>query len=161
MEFIRKNRWVAWLLIVFGGAMMAASCFDSGVTDLDDTRVLQPVCSDYPPGEAPADCVTSREVLDEDRAIDSWPLFLAGLLFLAAGLSILTGQGPFRASTAPARKPGAYLLAPIALQDSTGVTPMLEDGPATVLLVLLAVAAIVGFVVWLVRRDDGTEDPYS
>jgi hypothetical protein len=96
VDFLRMNRWIGFVLIIIGGVMIAGSCFDRGVMDLDDTRVLTKVCADYPVGEAPADCVTSRDVLDEDTAVDSWPLFIVGLILLGGGLAVVTGTGPFK-----------------------------------------------------------------
>jgi hypothetical protein len=99
MKFLTDNRWIAWVLIIAGGIAIGASCFDSGVTDLDDTRILQPVCGDLPQGDPrvlSGDCVQSRDVLDTNRAVDSWPVFVLGLVLLAFGLALLTGQGPFK-----------------------------------------------------------------
>jgi hypothetical protein len=109
MDWIRTHRWIGWVLILVGGVVIAGSCFDKGITDLDDTRLTTKVCSDYePPSSAPADCPTSKEVLDQNDAVDHWPLFVAGLLLLMSGLAITTGLGPFKATAVPVKKPGAY-----------------------------------------------------
>lgn len=163
MDFIRNNRWIAWLLIVFGGGMMAASCFDRGVMDLDDTRILTKVCSDYPVGEAPADCVTSREVLDENDAVDSWPLFIVGLLLLASGLAIITGTGPFKREpdmTIRHREQTGGLPALLLLQDSSLIgsgAEGWEGGLATFGIVALVLLALILGFLWLRknRRSGG------
>lgn len=108
MDFLRTHRFIGWLAIIVGGVLAAGSCFDKGITDLDDTRLTTKVCSDYPVGEAPADCLTTRDVLDTDRAINHPVLFVVGMLLLAAGLAIVTGVGPFEAKTTTTKNPGAY-----------------------------------------------------
>lgn len=89
-----KGSYWWYAAIVAGGVLMAMSCFDKGVTDLDDTRITQPVCSDLPqndPRVIAGDCRTTREVLDVDERINHPWLFAIGLLVALGGLAGVTG----------------------------------------------------------------------
>ena len=89
-----KPRWLGWVLLAVGIIVMAGSCFDRGVTDLDDTRLTQPVCGDLPqndPRVLNGECRTSREVLDENGGIDHPIIFTIGGLAALFGIAIITG----------------------------------------------------------------------
>lgn len=92
-----RPKWATWLglfMLIVGIGIGAAGWFDEGVTDLDDTRILQPVCSDLPqsdPRVIAGDCVTSREVLDADGGVDSPVQVVIGGIIAIVGLCIITG----------------------------------------------------------------------
>lgn len=101
-------------LLLFGLPLVAIFCgvcavTDRDVNDLDTTRIGQVTCSDYPAGAAPADCVTSQDVLmnDGDGQFIERPVWaiLAVLIILAwAAILIADLRKPTREAVRPEQK---------------------------------------------------------